>query len=1079
MVETVARKESFALKDLCKGHLKAHIIETDSLDKKLHGGHLYYLAHAERCLNESIECTSNIEDVDDMKCSCIDYLVFLKGALTNDKLVWNKLVKVIKKVRELKTTHELRVGYETILLLAKQMRKVTESSGLIKRGTENTTKIETPGCILKDNEDLLVETLNSIMSNSHFVIRNIIKNIVKELVGGCLESSLLNNVNWSVHNRTSITLSMKSVRLSASEGDIFLLNDKKSGDKITKLLLLADHMQYAKMLQEVDFTSVGARNIRILSSKLSNAIRREIFAILVEHGSLNCVFFTDACSVIPEDMHEKCIGTKNENVRVEYFESLLKDQATIESRLGKIVRWLQYNQILMANENQKRVRLLFYTVVKAMRYKVVTKYKYLVENQLEDNKNQKSMVLFKEIIEIVLGMAESTNYCRVLQGLHYLKVLIETKDVQDHVPEKRFKEIILNALTETHKEVREISASFKMDITAKQIDSAVKSTQNSELHGMALLLADNITEKNRDVIQQIMKNALERIQNAQDLSNVHKDIHVLWSVFNALPADRIFLEGNRINPAHIVETKKRKSFGMPGLNILETYKIDLAYDISDIYNEFILPLFRKSLKILQTREIYLSEHTEVLHTSKERDEETTSYLLSWYAIRECIMFIAVHAITTNNVQCLDILTDALLTVGGHLGVIMIASDVIKSILLFCDAPETTLNYAKDLMNLITTKDLKNIRRDGGIPYAFKALSASEGNSKSKIATHYVMKEALQRSFMLIENRFVFKPVRDNFELTFSSDCGISQLQMEKDVSSVEPKIENEKYLIHYLNVLKSISSDGIFKYDMRVYEPSLFLLSAMLISHSNWKVRNTSLMLYTTLIKKMCKETLNTLEDARYSKISVNSTSKKVLCDCLEYFTAQNDKNGIFSCIVFFLRINLIDERERGLLSKIRATSSCKRTCKKIDQILHKTAEPANDIIISAHTVIPRDVENILAMLVSNEDENAVGVYNTGKKCAGIDSGCMKLESEILNILGSEDEYIRDYVVNKYMPNSSYEYALHALVYRARCKVCLKARIDSSMAQMQCILGSEQFPSERLNMFRDFSYELSLLQRAL
>ncbi|KAI5184106.1 hypothetical protein NEIRO03_1563, partial [Nematocida sp. AWRm78] len=35
MVETVARKESFALKDLCKGHLKAHIIETDSLDKKL------------------------------------------------------------------------------------------------------------------------------------------------------------------------------------------------------------------------------------------------------------------------------------------------------------------------------------------------------------------------------------------------------------------------------------------------------------------------------------------------------------------------------------------------------------------------------------------------------------------------------------------------------------------------------------------------------------------------------------------------------------------------------------------------------------------------------------------------------------------------------------------------------------------------------------------------------------------------------------------------------------------------------------------------------------------------------------
>ncbi|KAI5134374.1 hypothetical protein NEAUS07_0831 [Nematocida ausubeli] len=1075
MTEAVARRDISSLKELCKGHLKTRILETASLDEKLYGGHVYYTACSAECKNANTSCSSEVEDVNEMGTAGINYLALLKGSVTNENEEWHQLPRIIKEVHSLKTTHVLRVGYETLLLIAKQMKKV--SSPRVPENEAGQTE-NTPACFLKENENNLVVLLNTTMGNSHFVIRNIIKNIMKELVSFSKEPCILSNENWSSHTRTEIALAMKTITLTASVHDIEQLNNKKSGDKIAKLLLLSDHVQYAPFLSGVDLTCVGSRNIRMLASRLPDVERKGVYDILCRLNSVNCVFFSDAQTVHSEEMHCKCFSVKNENVRVEYFESLMKDQSVVEDRLDLIVQYLMHNQILTSKENQKRLRQLFQTLVRVIRHKVVTKHKYVVENKLVDAKNERSMGYFRQIIQIVLAMAHGTNYCRLLQGLNYLKILTETKDVQEYIPESKLREILFKALAETHKEIREIAVLFKMDICVEQVERILECSNNNELHGMALLLAANITELNKEKVTAIFKSALERMRSNKGSPTIYKEIHVLWSIFNSLPEDRLFLEGNRLNPVHVVETKKRKAFGVSEIDIVQTYKIDIPYKIGEIYDELILPIFRKSLKVLQTREIYLSENTEESHGEKPENAEishSADYLQNWYTVRECIMFITVYAITSRDKECLDLLTNALLTVGGHLGVIMTASDAIKSILLYYDSPEETLAYAKNVLNLVITKDLKNIRRDGGIPYVFKALSASECNSKSKLATHYIMKEAIQRSFSLIENRWMFKPVRENSELTFTEDLGISGLVVSKASLEATPEVSNEKYLIHYLNILKSISSDGIFKYDMRVYEPSLFLLSALLMSHRTWKVRNTSLMLYTTLIKKMCKEALNTQEDARYSKISVNQTSKKVLCDCLEYFNMSNDQNGIFSCLVFFSRINEISERERELLKSIRCTSLCKRTRKKIDQILYKTPDQEDDLILSSHKLVPAHVKDTMARVSLNDSENRKE-FNALQKCAGISNECMSLESELLEVIGSEDDNVREWAVSQYTPDHSYEYALHKLIRTAKCKACLHKRISYTNNSTECIAGTEQFPSERLNMFRDIPYELFLLQ---
>ncbi|KAI5190022.1 hypothetical protein NEMIN01_0807 [Nematocida minor] len=1049
------KTEKDSIRKLCKKHLKEMIEETVSLEEKLHGGHLYYSkTEAECILKENSGCSAAVEDVE--KNAGINYLVFVKGKLTNHEMVFDKLEKLVDEVSQLETTHQLRVGYETLLLACKQIRDV------------QTTHPDALA-LLKNNENRMVSVLNDKMANAHFVIRTLIKNIVKEVMK--IEGMhILENPQWSMQNKTDITLSLKEVVLTVTENDVSLLNDKKCGDKITKLLLLSDHKKYAELIGRLDLNCVGSRNIRILSNRLGENIREEIFRILANSKMFNCVFFASASSTLPEFVIDSCSFLWSEEVRTEYLEVLLKNPNVFEERLPLIVQWLQFNQIIATKENQKRVRACFYTLSKMFRHKIVSKHAYLKSEGIEHAPTDAGMAFFREVISISLSMAESSNYHRQIQGLYYLKTLLEMSMVQNYVPERDYKPIILNALSGTHKEIREIAAQFPVEIDAEQIKNAVLSHRDANIYGMALLFTKNMTAEK---ISSVFSFSLKRIA-AKDNSDmdIHKDIYLVWNIFNSLPAEKVLIDGNRLNPALLVEKKKRKAFGQTGLDIQSLYTAEIPYKIEEIYKEYILPQFKKSLEIMQTREIYLSEHTEI-DESKSKNTQRT-YVSNWYALRECIVFITVYAVLAKDITCLDMLIDALLSVGGHLGVIMTASDAIKTILVFNDSPENTVKYAQYLMKTIQTRDLKNIRRDGGIPYAFKALSAAESNTKDKPATHYIMKETVRNSFSLIEDLFSFGPIRANPSLTFCEYNSVSRLAVRVHN---EPKIRNEKYLIHYMNILKGVSSDGVFKYDMRVYEPSLFLLSVLLISHSSWKVRNTSLMLYTTLIKKMCKETLNKQEDSKYSKVSVNPVSRQVMFSCLSYFGDKNDLDGVFSCLVFFSRVNEINEAEEKLLAGLKEKTMCARTHQKISQILHR--KPSSNVhhVNSSHKSVSQKTKDVLSYvkteLFDKKEEKAEKTY----RCPGLENSCMLIESEALNILGNEDSYIREYGLNYLMPNRSYEYVLRALLEKTKCASCLSSRIKT-----HCSLPTEdttedsQFPMEQSNLFRDIEYENKILR---
>ncbi|KAH9386938.1 uncharacterized protein NEMAJ01_1834 [Nematocida major] len=1064
-MEKVQKKSSHAgkgtdLHALCKKHLKKKVLESAFLEEKIHGGHIYHSNSVGECAEAlSGECSNTVESTEE--CSGIDYIVFLKGQLTNSQEVPENISRLAREISPLRTTHEQRVGYETLLLLVKQMRRshpnnLNDPNNL---NSPNPAGEEAPG----ECEEALVPLLDQAMGNSHFVIRKVVKSVVKEMRGVQGFSLLLENSRWSPQSRTELMLAMKE-KCSLSAGDVFLLNEKKSGEKVGKLLLLTEFGEYAESLKEVDFNSVGSRNVRILAEGMQESDRKGVFEVLVQCGSDNCVFFARDSRNLPGFVVERCHSVENEHVRVEYFECLVQRWDSGES-LELACKWLESNQIVLVCENQKRVRALFWTLIRNLRNSVITKHEYLLSIGEVSEKVSRRMGYFQRMVETVLSMAHGSNYCRVLQGVHLLKGLVENRITRKYVPEKRWRSAVVKALSDAHKEIREVSATYPVSLSCREVRETILFGREADLHGMTLLFTAEL--RRRENLSEFVGELVGRIRGKEPGQDVHREIFVLWSVFNALPREKILLEGNRLNPVILTEKRKKKTLKIPEVPVESTYTVEVRADLGEIYRECILPEFQASLQVLQTREIYVSEK-RAKENAERVHEKGENYAVRWYAVRECISFMTVYAITRNDLSPLNDLINGLLTVGGHVGLIMMASDAVKNILVHRDSPEETLSLAKSLFQEILRRDLKNIRRDGGIPYAFKAVSASEGNIREKTATHYIIRRCLESAFSLIENRHDFTPVQRNLSLTLADEHPLVKLSISPRSFQSEPKIRGEKHLIHFMNVLKSISADGIFKYDMRVYEPSLFLLSCLLITHSSWKVRNTALMLYTVLIKKMCKETLNSREDAKYSKVSVCKNSRKVLFDCLQHFQRAGSADGIFSCLVFFCRVNVIDASEEKLLLEIRGESACMRTRRKIEQILFRKSRESTDLVLSQHDLIPETVKNALFGVPE--------IFGPEKICAG-HSGCASAESALLEAVGSEDEHIRRFALSKVAPGMSYEHALRRIIENTRCKNHLKSHLQEAQEAHALHWGSETspFPEEPKNLFRDLPYELSLL----
>ncbi|OAG29479.1 hypothetical protein NEDG_00612 [Nematocida displodere] len=984
------------------------ITRSRTVEEKLFAAHKYFST-----ASKEAHCLETLEG--------INYLAMVKGKISNRIDITEEIDKIYRTLSQTLSTHHLRVGLEVVVLHVSKLIKSTAITEIPEALSHIATRT-----------DVLIPLLNEKMLTSHYVIRMLIKEIVKELVKAfgeeVLESSL-----WSPQNRATLLLALSTSEVLPTEEEVRLLNDKEKGESIVTMLQKAEPSTYTEYLNLIECNAVGARNLRVLSKKVSADVRKAVLSALLGAGSLNAVYFVTAREELKEYLVRDCPICDNEEIRTEYLEAVAQRIEASGETVSRVASWLERNQFLGGKEAQKRARASFDVFTRKIKNGFLKRHYYLESVRQEDPALAETVKCFKHIVAIVLTMCASENGFRHLQGLYYLQILQSYPETTAMLSEKEVQRIVLQSISTMQKETREIASKFSVAITPEEVVASVFSPDPSLVYGAALLFTSQPNSDRNKLIQL----TLGALKESKTLSQTHRAVHVLWSVFNGASGVNILVEGNRLNPYIISEQAKRKAKNMPKLNLSPPKNYtDSIYTIQLCH---IVPLFFQSLSVLQARDIYAST-TTTASLSGEQPSELFAH--HWYILKECSMFLTVFSITSGSTRLVDLFFDTLLKLGGHVGAIMVLSQCIKNILVFFGCPAMRLAYAEALITAVTTKTFKTVRRDGGIPYAFKALSASESMLKHKKTTHYIMKTVIGMAFDLIGEG----------------------LPSQAPASS-----ENT---IHCLNILKGVCNDGIFRYDMREYEPSLFQLSISLISHGNWKIRNAALMLYTTLIKKMCKDTLNALPSssasAKYAKISVRDGSRKVLLESLAAFDRATDENGVFSCLVFFARVPYLEEEEERALAQLQAQAQARysqRTTQKIAAILTKVADTSSNAeIVNAHHQIP--------LHVATEAERLKDALSPqSAPLSTLDT------LSLLSILGSEEETVRKHVLNRLGTKHTYEDTVQRLLKNTteKDKKALIAEIEAISSLKAEPEPDALFHPERSNMFRDTAFEISTI----
>ncbi|KAI5180417.1 hypothetical protein NEOKW01_0721 [Nematocida sp. AWRm80] len=1046
----------------------------------------------------------------------LEYILHCRGKVSNG-IVEVDINRLLEETNNLNTTHELRIGLETLQILLKYLRTNQESTkGIIDS--------------INRSKDNIIRVLEDKLSVSHYVIRIIIREIVKEMVY-LLGESVIRSSIWSENNRLDIQLEIEENTKEITEEEIELLNDKMKGSTMVKILNRTDSSAYSHLLSKVQSNSTGSRNIKQLITKMTERTKENILNKLLKEKSLNAIYFISALDTTKEI--ERYCTTANEEIRIEYLEALVQRTEFTKDTPELVLQWMKYNQIILTKEGQKRTRIFIRAFLKKIKNKYLRRCIYLHTQNIEEEECTKIEGIFKQIVKIAIEMSQSTNYCRQLQGLHYLYSISQIPECNTFLSEDTKKNIIFSTLTTTHKEIREISSLFPVDITLKEIKEAFTQHNSSMLNGVVLLLQQEIIraiareeningmkEKINEIITFVLSYLDQNINTT--LVYTYRAIHVLWSIFNVSTGYILILDQNRLNPEVLVANQKRRTKNIPPIDLLSTGILIPSERINKIYYDVIENMFNRSVKVLENKEIYcsidrnitgidlLDKEEEIDLLEREEKEERTKhyFILHWYILRECCMYQCIRGIITREVSVIDTLLETLFRLGGHLGAIMVIPQCIKILLIHNDSSEQRLALAKEAFRKIEANNFKTVRRDGGIPCAFKAISGSEQNIKDKQSTHYIMRTAIQNAFRQIDS------ITDRKEVeTEEQSKSKEEKEIERTMSIIqtiafgkenkEERVKSLRSLIHYINIVKGVAGDTVFRYDVRIYEPALFQLATSLLAHADWTVQNAALMLYSTLIKKMCKETVNELvleeKKACYTKTTINKDSRQVVLRSLKVYDSQRNVTGVFCCLVFFSRVPSLLKTEEEWLLQMNRSKYPQRIKDKIDSILNRIpADYSEEILIdNEHDKIPEEIVSALRIAQTNhsecipsehkgisEDNHLTDIDNnkdlnkTEHKTEAICKSAVEIEA-LLEAISNENPQIREYALSALKVSHSYEYTMRQLLKKTSCKECLRKLLHRRRSQGPILEETEIFPQEHANPFRDISYELSILDNCI
>ena len=121
----------------------------------------------------------------------------------------------------------------------------------------------------------------------------------------------------------------------------------------------------------------------------------------------------------------------------------------------------------------------------------------------------------------------------------------------------------------------------------------------------------------------------------------------------------------------------------------------------------------------------------------------------------------------------------------------------------------------------------------------------------------------------------------------SEETELLNKTLEFLLAQVEQPAQREDTKIHALNIMKAIFSDALLRHDARTYISRAMILSMEEFQSDNWSIRNSALMCFTALIKRL-------LDDFHIQEQNLGKKRGFSICDLLtrydgllKYFTGK------------------------------------------------------------------------------------------------------------------------------------------------------------------------------------------------
>ena len=369
------------------------------------------------------------------------------------------------------------------------------------------------------------------------------------------------------------------------------------------------------------------------------------------------------------------------------------------------------------------------------------------------------------------------------------------------------------------------------------------------------------------------------------------------------------------------------------LSLNSIVSIDLSVLLLNINGSSVIDLLLKYIEEASTINVPILSHKSpegnlMFHPSHQDEEvldedfvdgelkgpkEQLVLSCTWRAAKECVALltsILVYsarnqvAISADKVEYYGLMIQSQLTSIRHKGAF---SSIFPSFVLLCtellQSPQSSLHslplkWLKECLDensLVYHKDTMSFtRRSAGIPFCILALVKSESNLKQHILLH----------------------------------CAMDSLLSVLKKNLLSRNAQSEFPIIHTFNILRSLIKDSSLSSDISpsvISECCIYCLTAF--SHSNWAIRNSALLIYSSLITimfggKKVKDDLHPLNGIALIDFHVRYPS--LFEFCLSLLTEQKSKikekshSALFPVLLLFSKLHC-NERLEGMLATLVA----------------------------------------------------------------------------------------------------------------------------------------------------------------